>query len=74
MRCLACDCVLTDFEATRKWTRTGEYVDMCDICFNGLHTTLAEVEERDDLRDHEELPDDFIVDMNDFWGGSDIED
>ena len=33
MRCLACDCSLTDFEATRKSLTTEEYVDLCDRCF-----------------------------------------
>lgn len=74
MRCLACDCVLTDFEATRKWTRTGEFVDLCDRCFSGLNTTRADVDERDDLRDHEELPEDFLRDMSEYWGGPDFED
>ena len=38
MRCVACNCVLTDFEATRKGVNTGEYIDLCNKCF----LTIAE--------------------------------
>ena len=50
MRCVSCNCVLTDFEATRKSTITGDYIDMCNRCFS----TIAEdvnVIERDDLNE-----------------------
>lgn len=38
MRCLACDCVLSDREATRRFEESGEFVDLCDDCFE----TIAE--------------------------------
>jgi len=32
MRCRACDCLLTDFEATRK--EPDGYLDLCDGCLD----------------------------------------
>lgn len=34
MRCLSCNCELTDFEATRKFKLSEEFVDLCNSCFN----------------------------------------
>jgi len=48
MRCLSCNCILTDFEATRKAVVTGEYIDMCNHCFKSIED-LIEYTERDDL-------------------------
>lgn len=36
MRCYACDKELSDFEATRKSAQTGQYLDLCDSCIDGL--------------------------------------
>jgi len=33
MKCCACDCLLTDFEATRKYHNSDEHVDLCNDCF-----------------------------------------
>jgi hypothetical protein len=49
MRCLACDCVLTDFEATRKAKDSGQYVDLCDRCFETIRGEFAVIE-REDLK------------------------
>lgn len=32
MKCQSCDIILTDFEATRKYAGTHEYVDLCNTC------------------------------------------
>lgn len=32
MRCLACNVELTDFEATRKYSNTEEFIDLCNRC------------------------------------------
>lgn len=32
MKCLECDAILTDKEATRKSKQTGEFLDICDEC------------------------------------------
>ena len=49
MKCLSCDCILTDFESTRKSFRTGEYLDLCDNCIVDIKEDL-EVVEQEDLR------------------------
>jgi hypothetical protein len=49
MRCLACDCVLTDFEATRKAKDSKQYVDLCNHCFETIRGSF-EVIEREDLK------------------------
>lgn len=57
MRCVICNEGLTDFEATRKYADTDDFVDMCNHCYSyvkrNIHTT-----EREDLlteQDHVEL-------------------
>ena len=34
MKCLSCDVILTDREATRKSINTGEYLDLCNHCLS----------------------------------------
>lgn len=34
MRCQACDCLLSDQEATKKSKITGEYYDLCSNCLS----------------------------------------
>jgi len=43
MKCLSCDVVLTDTEATRKYDDFEEFIDLCDKCLEGL-----EIGETDD--------------------------
>lgn len=50
MKCLSCNTLLTDFEATRKYT-TGAYVDLCNNCF----TNDRPVIERLDLLNEEDI-------------------
>lgn len=53
MRCLACNVVLTDFEATRKY-ETGSFIDLCNHCFHsGVSENLIYIE-REDLRNSNE--------------------
>lgn len=33
MKCLSCDVILTDREATRKYPHIDEYIDLCNNCF-----------------------------------------
>ena len=33
MKCRACDDILTDKEAVRKYPETEEFIDLCDECF-----------------------------------------
>lgn len=32
MRCKACDKILSDYELTKKFSGSGEFVDMCNEC------------------------------------------
>lgn len=32
MRCRACDCELSDYEAKLKFTEINEYIDLCKEC------------------------------------------
>ena len=36
MRCLSCNEVLTDREATRRVLSTGEFLDLCDRCYEPI--------------------------------------
>jgi hypothetical protein len=61
MHCLACDRILTDFEATRKSSTTDEFIDLCNKCFKTISDDVK-VSERDDLKEYEddETPLEFI--------------
>lgn len=47
MRCVACNVELNDFESTRKNAETGEYLDMCDLCFRGVKHSIPVIERHD---------------------------
>ncbi len=49
MHCQACDCVLNDYESTRKSLITGEYYDLCDDCFAATDIEDHTVIDRPDL-------------------------
>lgn len=63
MRCKACDKVLNEFELTRKFSNSGEFVDLCGGCGKFLvedevtiegnldYAHLADVEELYDVED-----------------------
>lgn len=67
MRCLSCDCGLTDFEATRKSATTGEFLDLCNRCFASVSDQIKAIE-RADLAHEEDL-----VDENDSHCGLDVD-
>ena len=59
-RCRSCDCILNDYEMTRKSAVTGEYYDLCSKCFSTIRTDVY-YRERLDLKDNsddEEVYDD----------------
>jgi len=63
MRCLACDRNLTDFESTRKHTDTGEYLDLCNKCYNEIQADVETVtEERLDLTHEDDIQVDWEQD------------
>jgi hypothetical protein len=65
MRCLACNKILNDFEATRKSAITGEYIDLCNHCFQPVERDVEAVV-REDLRDEESFTED--VELDDLQG------
>lgn len=60
MRCLSCNALLSDFEATRKSANTNEYIDMCNHCYHTISDDVAALE-RTDLEHEEDMvtTDDF---------------
>ena len=59
MRCRSCDDNLTDFEATRRYSSSGDYIDLCSRCFAPI-MDLLDTSERFDLFD----PDKDIIDFD----------
>lgn len=51
MRCLACNVILTDHEATRRFSESKEFVDLCNHCFYSGVSDDVNFSERDDLAD-----------------------
>lgn len=49
MRCIACDVELTDYEATRRYAVSREFVDLCNKCFAVSLDDVAVID-REDLR------------------------
>ena len=58
MRCKACDIELNDFEATRKSTTTGEFIDLCNRCYKAVKNDVQAIE-RYDLMDLEDELDNY---------------
>lgn len=48
MRCAACDRVMSPFEASLRTPETGQFADLCNICYR-ISFDLAEDEEADDI-------------------------
>lgn len=36
MKCVSCDCFLSDREASRKGSASGLYLDLCDRCISTI--------------------------------------
>lgn len=50
MRCLACGCILTDYESTRKYADANlGYVDLCERDFRPIKSSIH-VRDRRDLK------------------------
>jgi hypothetical protein len=48
MRCLACNKILTDYEATRRFDQSKQFVDLCNHCFySGVSEDLNTIERED---------------------------
>jgi hypothetical protein len=49
VRCIACDVELTDYEATRRYAASREFVDLCNNC-SAVSLYDVAVIDREDLR------------------------
>lgn len=47
MHCCLCDCLLTDFESTRRNAVTGEFLDMCNHCFQDFKDLIPTRDRKD---------------------------
>jgi hypothetical protein len=47
MRCLSCNVALTDFEATRRYSGSGAFVDLCNSCFKDVSGDIPTTERTD---------------------------
>lgn len=58
MRCIACDRLLNDFEATRKSDITKEFLDLCNGCLStiDLGSELSERYDLEGVNEHWEIP------------------
>lgn len=57
MRCLACDSLMSDRDASRKYVATGEHLDLCQYCYETIADQI-EVTENYTLSDVVESHDD----------------
>lgn len=55
MRCLSCNALLSDFEATRKSVNTNEYIDMCNHCYHTISDDVMALERADLAHDDDDL-------------------
>ena len=67
MRCIACNALLSDYEATRKSELTGEYVDLCNHCYVAVKSDIVTIE-REDLATPENMEENWedIEDIKDW--------
>lgn len=54
MRCLACDKNLNDYESTRRYSKSKQFIDLCNHCFNSGVNEQIEFSVREDLREAED--------------------
>ncbi len=47
MHCVACNKLLTDFEATRRNAITKDFVDLCKVCFEDVKGLYPVIERKD---------------------------
>lgn len=44
MRCLSCNKLLSDHEATRKYATSGTFVDLCNGCFEHVESDIPVID------------------------------
>jgi hypothetical protein len=55
MRCKACDTLLTDFERTRKSSKTNEFIDLCNYCYKSINSEVQAIERLDLINIQDEV-------------------
>lgn len=74
MHCTSCNKLLTDYESTRKNAVTGQYLDLCKVCFEDIKP-FVKVIDRKDLISEADLDDDDLEDFDsDLSTGASLED
>jgi hypothetical protein len=51
MKCLSCDKVLSNAEATRKYFGTKEFLDLCNDCFSYIEDSIIVTDGKDSIED-----------------------
>lgn len=69
MRCLSCDKILNDYESTRKSAVTGEYIDLCNLCYSTIKDQVYSKERVDLLTESDSYETD-----SDFFDNSGLDD
>ena len=54
MRCLSCNVILSDHEATRRYAISKEFIDLCNRCFASGVSEQLNYSERDDLEEQDD--------------------
>jgi hypothetical protein len=65
MRCVSCNEALTDYEATRKYAETNEYLDLCVLCSSQIDDGLI-ISDRIDLKSNSDTWAEYGVKELDF--------
>lgn len=61
MRCVCCNEVLDDYEATRRNVRNNEYIDMCSSCYSTINADLKTIDRADLRQDSDIVGIDFAI-------------
>ncbi len=65
MHCVACNKLLTDFEATRRNAITKDFVDLCKVCFEDVKGLFPVIERKDLVTESDLDPSERDVDVLD---------
>lgn len=71
MRCLSCDRKLNDYESTRRYASSGDFVDLCNRCFSFVADDIPDLEgdgfDPSDYTDETELSEEEYNDAIERW-------
>jgi hypothetical protein len=63
MHCIACDRLLSEFEATRKNAMTMDYIDLCKVCFEDVKGLFPVIERKDLVTESDLDPSERDIDV-----------